>query len=102
LRCYHCAGYGDGLTLEAIKEAVVHLSEAERQQFADWFDELEEQAWDKQIECDSSPGGRAEHLMAKVEADIAAGKFHPMKGPGASRATRLLADKAYKYLLRES
>ena len=42
------------MTLEAIKEAVVHLSEAEREQFAHWFEELAEEAWDKEIERDFS------------------------------------------------
>ncbi len=65
--------------MEAIKEAVVHLSEAERKQFAHWFEELAEEAWDKEFERDFGPGGRGERLMANVEADIAAGKFRPVE-----------------------
>ena len=58
------------MTLEAIKEAVVHLSEAEREQFAHWFEELAEEAWDKQIERDFGPGGRGVHLVEKIDREI--------------------------------
>ncbi len=58
------------MTLEAIKEAVVHLSEAEREQFAHWFEELAEEAWDKQIERDFAPGGRGAHLIEKIDREI--------------------------------
>ena len=46
------------MTVEAIKEAIVQLSESERKELAGWFDELEEEAWDKEMERDFSPGGR--------------------------------------------
>jgi len=58
------------MTLEAIKEAIVHLSEAEREQFAHWFEELAEEAWDKEIERDFAPGGRGAHLVEKIDRDI--------------------------------
>ena len=64
--------------MEAIKEAITHLSEEERKQLADWFDELEEQAWDRQMEQDFGPGGRGAHLLEEAEADIAAGRTKPM------------------------
>lgn len=67
------------MTVEAIKEEISHLSEQERKQLADWLEELEAQAWDKQIERDFAPGGRGERLIAKVEADIAAGGFRPVE-----------------------
>ena len=56
--------------MEAIKEAVVHLSEAEREQFAHWLEELAEEAWDKEIERDFAPGGRGTHLLEKIDRDI--------------------------------
>ena len=62
--------YGEGMTLEALKEAVVHLSESEREQFAHWFEELAEEAWDKQIERDFSPGGRGAHVVEKIDREI--------------------------------
>ena len=58
------------MTLEAIKEAVVHLSEAEREQFAHWFEELAEEAWDKEIERDFAAGGRGAHLVEKIDREI--------------------------------
>jgi hypothetical protein len=66
------------MTVEAIKEEIGHLSEQERKQLFDWFEELEEQAWDKEIERDFAPGGRGERLMAEVDADIAAGRTKPL------------------------
>jgi hypothetical protein len=67
------------MTVEAIKDAIVHLSEPERKQLADWLEELEEEAWDRQIEHDFSPGGRGVHLLEEVKADINAGRTKPMK-----------------------
>jgi hypothetical protein len=67
------------MTVEAIKEAIVHLSEPERRELTEWFDELKEDEWDRQMEKDFSPGGRGAHLLEKVEADIAAGKFRPVE-----------------------
>ena len=81
-------GYGEDMTLEAIKEAVVHLSEAERKQFAYWFEELAEEAWDKEIERDFSPGGRAMPLLAELEREIAEGKTRPIEEVCAERRNR--------------
>lgn len=67
------------MTVEAIKDAIVHLSEPERKQLADWLEELEEDAWDRQMERDFSPGGRGAHLLEEVKADIAAGRAKPME-----------------------
>jgi hypothetical protein len=69
------SGYGWGMTVEAIKDAIVHLSEEERKQLADWFEELEEAAWDRQMERDFAPGGRRAHLLEKVDRQIDAGNF---------------------------
>lgn len=66
------------MTVEAIKDAIVHLSESERKQLVDWFEELEEDAWDRQMERDFSPGGRGAHLLEEVKADISAGRAKPM------------------------
>lgn len=66
------------MTVEAIKDAIVHLSEQERKQLADWFEEIEEEAWDREMEKDFAPGGRGAHLLEEVKADIAAGRTKPM------------------------
>lgn len=61
--------------MEAIKDAIARLSEEERKQVADWFDELEEEAWDRQMERDFANGGRGAHLLEKIDRQIDAGNF---------------------------
>jgi hypothetical protein len=51
------------MTVEAIKDAIAHLSEQERQQLADWLEEVAEEAWDREMETDLAPGGRGAHLL---------------------------------------
>ena len=63
------------MTVEAIKDAIAHLSEQERKQLADWFEELEEENWDRQMEQDFAPGGRGAHLLEKIDRQIDAGTF---------------------------
>ncbi|MGA3235876.1 MAG: hypothetical protein ABSG03_06220 [Bryobacteraceae bacterium] len=63
------------MTVEAIKDAIARLSEEERKQVADWFDELEEEAWDRQMERDFANGGRGAHLLEKIDRQIDAGNF---------------------------
>jgi len=67
------------MNVEAIKEAIVHLSGQDRQQLAQWFLELQEDEWDRQMERDFSPGGRGAHLLEKVEKQIEAGNFSSLE-----------------------
>ena len=67
------------MTVEAIKAAIQELSEPDRQNLANWFDELEEQAWDSEMERDFSPGGRGYDLVKRVNSQIDKGKFCPLK-----------------------
>jgi hypothetical protein len=67
------------MTVEAIKDAIVHLSDQERKLLAEWFEEFEEVAWDRQMEQDFAPGGRGAHLLEEVNADVAAGRTKPMR-----------------------
>ena len=76
------------MMVEAIKEEIGHLSEQERKHLLDWLEELEEQAWDKEIERDFAPGGRGERLIAEVEADIAAGRTKPLSDVLAQAKTK--------------
>jgi hypothetical protein len=62
------------MTLEAIKEAIQHLPEAERRELAGWFEEMEEAAWDAEIERDFAPGGRGEELEKRIRREIAEGE----------------------------
>jgi hypothetical protein len=63
------------MTVDAIKDAIAHLPEQERKQLADWFEEMEEQAWDQQMARDFAPGGRGAHLLEKIDRQIDSGNF---------------------------
>ncbi len=67
------------MNVEAIKEAIVHLSELERNRLVEWFDELKEVEWDRQTEKDFAPGGRGVHLLAEVDAEISARRTRPLE-----------------------
>jgi hypothetical protein len=41
--------------------------------------ELEEQAWDAEMERDFSPGGRGEHLIEKINQEIDNATFAPLE-----------------------
>jgi hypothetical protein len=73
------------MTVEAIKEAISGLGDDERHSLAVWISEIDGDAWDRQMVEDFSPGGRGEHLVEKVKADIAAGKFRPVDDLCAER-----------------
>lgn len=64
------SGYGEDMTLEAIKAAVLQLSEAEREQLARWFEELAEEAWETETERDFAVGGREAQLVEKIDREI--------------------------------
>ena len=68
------------MTVQAIKAAIEQLTERERRELADWFKELEEQAWDAEMEQDFSPGGRGHHLVERINREIDEGKFSPLEG----------------------
>ena len=58
------------MTVDAIKAAIEQLSEPERRKLADWFIELEEQAWDAEMKRDFSSGGRGHNLVDKINQEI--------------------------------
>jgi len=63
--------------LEQIEKSVAALDENEMKAFAKWFEELQAQRWDKQIEADAK-AGRLDKLIAEAKAEIAAGKVRPL------------------------
>ena len=67
------------MTVEAIKAAIEQLPVPERQKLADWFEQLEEQAWDAEMDQDLSPGGRGHHLVEKIGQEIDEGRFTPLE-----------------------
>lgn len=62
------------MSVDAIKEAIVALPQEERHALASWLNQLEYDAWDKQMVRDFSPGGRGLALIESVKHEIAAGK----------------------------
>jgi len=60
-------------TVSKIKEAVQALPEDQLEEFSSWFDEYEEERWDRQIERDQKSGPLRD-LMDKARADFEAGK----------------------------
>jgi len=67
------------MNVRTIKEEIEHLSAAERRELADWFAELEVQAWEMEIKRDFSPGGAGMPFLEEMKADAQAGKFKPFK-----------------------
>ena len=84
-------GYGEGMTIEAIKEAISGLPSDERHSVAFWLNELEYDAWDRQMVRDWSAGGRGEALLERVRREIAEGQAIPFEeGLSQARGERLL------------
>lgn len=64
--------------MEAIQAAIKELAEPDRRKLADWIEELQEQAWDDEIERDFFPGGPGVPLLDQMKREIAEGKARPM------------------------
>lgn len=62
------------MTVEAIKNAITALPLEERHSLAWWLNELEYDAWDRQMVKDFSAGGRGMALVEKVKREVAEGK----------------------------
>ncbi len=69
----------EGMTVEAIKEAIAELPEDERHSLAAVLNELDYEEWDRQMARDFSPGGRGITWAERIKRDIADGKARPMK-----------------------
>lgn len=67
------------MTVEAIKEVIAVLPEAERHSLALWLNEFGYDDWDRQMVEDFSPGGRGNAWAARVKREIAEGKARPME-----------------------
>jgi hypothetical protein len=63
--------------LEQIEKSVAELSPEELKAFAAWFEALQADLWDKQIEADAK-AGRLDKLIAEARAEIAAGKLRDL------------------------
>jgi hypothetical protein len=63
--------------LEQIEKSVAELSPEELKAFAAWFEALQADLWDKQIEADAK-AGRLDRLVAEARAEIASGKLRDL------------------------
>lgn len=63
--------------LDQIEKTVASLSDEELKSFADWFDDLRWQRWDRRIEEDVR-AGRLDGLIESARNEIAAGKIKPL------------------------
>lgn len=58
------------MTVDAIKEAILGLPEAEKTRLAGWLNTQDSAAWDRQIEADFSDGGPGMALLEKWDEEI--------------------------------
>jgi hypothetical protein len=71
--------YVEGMTVDAIKEAITRLPDFERHALAAWLNELDYDDWDREMLADFSPGGRGTALIEKVTRDLDEGKTVPLE-----------------------
>ena len=58
------------MSVAELKAQIAHLSDAERRELTDCLNETDEAVWDAEIEQDTQSGGRGEHLLQRVNAEI--------------------------------
>jgi len=66
------------MSLAEIEEAVKNLTPAELTKLAGYIARQDKLGWDRDLEEDFSPGGRHAEALARIDAEIDAGKFTPM------------------------
>lgn len=65
------------MSITEVKTIVSQLPPADLAEFAEWFEELQADAWDRQIEADVK-AGRFEAIFQKVDAQAEAGECRPL------------------------
>ncbi|MGA3326361.1 MAG: hypothetical protein ABSF45_17965 [Terriglobia bacterium] len=70
--------YIEGMTLEAIKEAITELPRDEKARLAAWLLQQDMEEWDLKIKEDFSPGGKGMALLEEAKADVREGRVKPM------------------------
>jgi len=65
------------MTVDAIKQAIASLPEETQVALAAWLNLQTMDAWDKEMQRDFSPGGRAYHVVNRARAQIHSGEFRP-------------------------
>ncbi|NNU65272.1 hypothetical protein FE844_011485 [Rhizobium indicum] len=74
--------------LEQIEKIVAELDRYEFEAFSAWFEALQAERWDRQMEADAA-GGKLDHLAEKAFADFRAERPGGFETP---RNSRLLGD----------
>ncbi|MEP7364248.1 MAG: hypothetical protein ABI972_13415 [Acidobacteriota bacterium] len=64
--------------IDALKDEILKLSEAEQAELRSWLMNREWDEWDREMAEDFSPGGRGEHLLSEVNKKVDAGDFAPL------------------------
>jgi hypothetical protein len=64
-------------TVDEIQAAISSLPPQDFARIRDWLFEHDHVAWDRQIEVDAA-AGRFDHVIEKIESDIAAGRTKPL------------------------
>lgn len=62
------------MSIDAIKEAISRLPDDERHSLAAWLNELDYDAWDREMVADFSTGGRGAALVEAIEREVSQGK----------------------------
>ncbi len=65
------------MTLVQLREEVTKLSFAERAELSRLLHGWEDDTWDRQM-AEDAKAGRLDDTMARAEAEMAAGRFHPL------------------------
>ena len=73
------------MTIEAIKDAIEGLPADDLHSLATWLNEIESDAWDRQMANDFTPGGRGAAWVESVKWQIAEGNARPMEEGFAAR-----------------
>ena len=63
--------------LEQIEKTVEELNAKDFAAFAEWFESLQQQRWDRQIEADAA-SGKLDRFADQALADFRAGKTKPL------------------------
>jgi hypothetical protein len=62
------------MTVDAIKHAISALGREDRRVLSSWLNDLDYDAWDRQIARDFSTGGKGMSTLERVRQEIAAGQ----------------------------
>jgi hypothetical protein len=65
------------MSVQEIEAVVARLSPAEMKAFAQWFQEFQADAWDRQIEADAA-AGKLDYAAKKADEDFEAGRCTPL------------------------